>query len=201
MRQVRWSGALLALTLLCLGPSGAAAFDAAEEFAKGTWILGLQVGGGVQNNVEGHGRNSGITFVTLTPRLTVLPFEPLGSGWLRGALEVGAEGWFQVFLEPATTSAEGLKLALRYNFLGLGRLVPYVELLSGVGYKNFRPFEVRSNFTFVLEGGVGLAYFLAPRVAVNGAYRFQHISNGATSFPNRGFNSDTGVLGVSFFFH
>lgn len=31
-------------------------------------------------------------------------------------------------------------------------------------------------------------------------YRFQHISNGHTSNPNRGFNSDTGIGGVSFYF-
>ena len=199
MRRSPWAAVALAVALLG-SPSSAGASDAADEFAKGTWILGLQVGGGAQNNVEDHGRNSNISFVNLTPRLTVIPFEPLGSGWLRGAFEVGAEGWFQVFLEPATTSAEGLKAAFRYNFLGAGRFVPYVELLAGAGYKNFRPFEVRSNFTFVLEGGVGLAYFVAPHVTVNGAYRFQHVSNGGTSFPNRGFNSDTGVIGVSVFF-
>jgi hypothetical protein len=201
MSVVRWRcAALTLLALWCLAPARAAAADAAEEFAKGTVLFSLMVGGGVQNNIEGHGRTTDITFVNVVPRLTFVPFEPVGSGWYKGAFEVGPEVWFQVFLDPPTT-AEGLKAAFRYNFLGLGRLVPYVELLAGAGYKNFRPFEVRSNFTFVLEGGAGLSYFVAPGVALTGGYRFQHVSNGGTTLPNRGFNSDTGVLGISFSFH
>jgi len=40
------------------------------------------------------------------------------------------------------------------------------------------------------EAGAGVSYFV----------RFQHISNGHTSHPNRGFNSDSGTGGVSFYF-
>jgi hypothetical protein len=54
--------------------------------------------------------------------------------------------------------------------------------------------------TFVLGAGAGLSYFVANTVALNAGYRFQHISNGHTSDPNRGFNSDTGIGGVSFYF-
>lgn len=201
MRALRWCATGAALALIGGAPAAAAAFDAAREFAKGTTVLSFQVGGGAQNNVEGHGRLSGVAFVGFLPRLTGVPLEPLGSGWLRGALEVGAEGWFQYYLEPAETTAEGLKLAFRYNFLGLGRLVPYVEALAGAGGTSLKTFEIRSHFTFVLEAGAGLAYFVAPGVALTGGYRFQHISNGNVSSPNRGFNSDTGVAGVSFFFH
>ena len=45
-----------------------------------------------------------------------------------------------------------------------------------------------------------MAYFITDTVALNVGYRFQHISNGHTSTPNRGFNSDTGIGGVSFHF-
>jgi lipid A 3-O-deacylase len=55
-------------------------------------------------------------------------------------------------------------------------------------------------FTFVLEAGAGVSYFITDTVALNAGYRFQHISNGHTSSPNRGFNSDTGIGGVSFHF-
>lgn len=200
MRKRRWRVALAALAVVGLLPAVAVAFDAGEEFAKGTTILSLQLSGGAQNNVEGHRQLSGVSFVGFIPRLTWLPFDPLGSGWLLSAVEVGAEGWFQHYLKPAETNAGGLKLALRYDYLGLGRLVPYVELLGGAGGTNLRTLEIRSTFTFVLEGGVGLSYFVASGVAVNGGYRFQHISNGDTSNPNRGFNSNEGVVGVSFFF-
>jgi hypothetical protein len=45
-----------------------------------------------------------------------------------------------------------------------------------------------------------LSSFVADMVALTAGYRFQHISNGHTSRPNRGFNSDSGVVGVSFYF-
>jgi len=52
----------------------------------------------------------------------------------------------------------------------------------------------------VLEAGAGLSYFVTDSLAVNAGYRFQHISNGHTSTPNRGVDSDSGVVGVSFYF-
>ena len=60
--------------------------------------------------------------------------------------------------------------------------------------------EIDSTFTFVVEAGVGLSYFVTDNVALNAGYRFQHISNGHTSNPNRGFNSDSGVVGASYYF-
>jgi hypothetical protein len=50
---------------------------------------------------------------------------------------------------------------------------------------------------FFVPLGSGL---LRSAVAPNAGYRFQHISNGHISNPNRGFNSDTGIGGVSFYF-
>ena len=42
---------------------------------------------------------------------------------------------------------------------------------------------------------------MTPGVAVNLGYRMEHVSNGGTGHPNRGFNSNTGVVGVSFYLH
>jgi opacity protein-like surface antigen len=60
--------------------------------------------------------------------------------------------------------------------------------------------ETRSHFTFIVEAGAGVSYVVSPSWAVNLGYRFQHLSN-LVGHPNRGVNSDTGVLGVSFHFH
>ncbi len=185
---------------VCAGPAPARAFDPDGTFAKDTMILSLQGGGGEQNNIEGHGRLSNISFVNFTPRVAILPFDPLGSGWYRGALETGVEGWFQYYLDPDGATAEGAKLAARYHFLGIGRLVPYVEATAGAAGTSLKVLEIRSNFSFVLEAGAGVSYFVTDTMALTGGYRFQHISNGNVERPNRGFNSDTGTLGVSYFF-
>ena len=37
-------------------------------------------------------------------------------------------------------------------------------------------------------------------MALDAGYRFQHISNGHTATPNRGFESSEGVIGISYHF-
>jgi hypothetical protein len=178
----------------------APAYDPEATFARGTTILGLQIGGGAANNVEGHRYVSDISFLTETPRLSYLFFSPFGSGLLRSAFEPGLEGWFQQYLSPHSATAQGLKLTGRYHFIGLGRFVPYLEGTAGAGGTSLRVPEIDSTFTFVLEAGAGLSYFVTDSLALNAGYRFQHISNGHACNPNRGFNSDSGVVGVSFHF-
>jgi hypothetical protein len=190
---------LLAALLCWTGAASAA--DPAGEYARGTKIFSLEVGGGVQNNLEGHRTISNISFVNLVPRFSVLPLDPIGPGFLRGSLETGLEPWLQYYLEPSGATGEGLKVALRYHFLGASPIFPYVEALAGMGGTSLNVQEIRSNFTIVLEAGIGLGFFLTDGVQLTAGYRFQHISNGNIERPNRGFNSDAGVLGVSFFFH
>lgn len=199
-KSVRWRWAALAATaVLCLARP-APAYDPEATFARGTTIFGLQIGGGAANNVEGHRYVSDISFITETPRLSYLFFSPFGSGLLRSAFEPGLEGWFQQYLSPHSATAQGLKVTGRYHLIGLGRFVPYLEGTAGAGGTSLRVPEIDSTFTFVLEAGAGLSYFVTDSLAVNAGYRFQHISNGHTSNPNRGFNSDSGVVGVSFHF-
>jgi lipid A 3-O-deacylase len=195
----RRRGVLTVVVALALA-SPAPAFDAEATFARGTTVFGLQIGGGAANNVEGHRTVSDISFLTATPRVSHLFFSPFGRGLLRSVVEPGIEGWFQYYLSPHEATAEGLKLAMRYHLIGFGRLVPYVEGTAGAGGTSLWVSEVNSTFTFVVEAGAGLSYFLTDTVALNAGYRFQHISNGHTSNPNRGFNSDTGIGGVSFYF-
>ena len=199
-KRGRWQwAALAAAAVLCLA-CPAPAYDPEATFARGTTIFGLQVGGGAANNVEGHRTVSDISFITETPRLSYLFFSPFGSGLLRSAFEPGLEGWFQQYLSPHSATAQGLKLTGRYHFIGLGRFVPYLEGTAGAGGTSLRVPEIDSTFTFVLEAGAGLSYFVTDSLALNAGYRFQHISNGHVSNPNRGFNSDSGVVGVSFHF-
>src|SRR5258708_976471 len=89
----------------------------------------------------------------------------------------------------------------RRQWAGVAALaVLSLERAAGAGGTRLRVPEIDSTFTFVLAAGAGLSYFVTDTVAVNAGYRFQHISNGDTSKPNRGFNSDSGVVGVSFYF-
>jgi opacity protein-like surface antigen len=178
----------------------AGAFEPNETYAKGTWIGSLEAGGGKQNNLEGHRRQTGVELVYGGLRFGYLPWDPLGRGWLRGSLELGLEPIYQHYIVPKGAYYAGLAAAGRYHVLSLGRFVPYVELLAAAGGTNFRGIEIDSDFAFWLAGGLGLSYFVTDTASVYAGYRMVHVSNGHIKDPNRGFEADTGVIGVSFFF-
>ncbi len=193
---------LRGLTVACVLVVPAApvlGYDPADEFRRGTILYTPQVGGGINNNLEGHRRITVIPQLSTAVRVSVLPLDPLGQRFWRGSLETGLEPFLQIYPKQEAT-AEGLKLAFRYHFLAASPVFLYVEVLGGPAGTSLKVREVRSDFTVVLEAGAGLSYFLVEGVALTAGYRFQHISNGNTERPNRGFNSDTGLVGVSFFF-
>jgi len=195
----RRAGVLGVLLLAIASP--AAAFDANETFRAKTFVLSVEGGVGDQSNLENHRRETGFEFWNAGVRFSLLPFGVSFAGSpFAGALEVGLEPFYQKYTEPRSAFFAGLGAAFRYHFLALGRVVPYVELFAAAGGTDVSSHEIDSDFTFLLQGGPGLSILITDRAAIYGGYRFQHVSNGNTSRPNRGFESHSGVFGVSVFF-
>ena len=193
--------ALVVLVLALSGASSALAFDPEQTFKKGAFVLSLDAGGGAQNNLEHHGRQTGLDLFWIQGRASLLPLGTTGKdGFLYGAFEVGLEPIYQRYAGPFDAYFAGLGFAARYHFLSLGVFAPYVELGAAAGGTNLRVIEIDSRFAFRLYGGLGASLFVADNAAIYAGYRMVHISNGNTSRPNRGFEADTGVVGVSFFF-
>ena len=71
---------------------------------------------------------------------------------------------------------------------------------AGVGGTDLNAIEINSAFAFLLSAGVGAAVFITDQIALYGGYRLIHVSNGHSSRLNRGFEADTGVVGVSYYF-
>jgi hypothetical protein len=192
---------LAAAALLLTLASPALAFDPELTFKKGGFVLSLDGGGGSQNNLERHERQTGIDLWWIQGRASLLPFGTTGKdNVLYGAFELGLEPIYQRYFGNVDAYFAGLGLAARYHFLSLGVFVPYLELGAAAGGTNLRVIEMDSTFAFRLYGGVGLSLFVSDNAAIYGGYRMVHLSNGNTSRPNRGFEADTGVLGVSLFF-
>ncbi len=189
--------------LAVAGP--AAAFEPREVFTRNGLVLSGEVGYGEQNGLgrlkEVTGQDvTGLKFVNAGFRAGWLPFGVTNVGPLTGALEAGLEPFVQVYTEPVNDFFGGLNVVLRYHFLSLGRLVPYVEISGGAGGTTLEVREIDSAFTFLLFGGVGASYFVTDRTAVYAGYRFEHVSNARTNHPNFGINANGAVVGVSFFF-
>ena len=190
--------AAAALVLSLAAP--AFAFDPEQTFKKGGFVLSLDGGGGTQNNLERHQRQTDIDLWWIQGRASLLPFGTTGKdSFLYGAFEVGLEPIYQRYTGPVDAYFAGLGVAARYHFLSLGVFAPYVELGAAVGGTTLRVIEIDSSFAFRLYGGIGASLFVSDNLAIYGGYRMVHLSNGNTSRPNRGFEADTGVLGVSWF--
>ena len=198
-RRTRRLAALVVAGLLAAA-APAAAWDSAGVFAKGTFVLSGEASYGEQWNVEGFNDATGLTFVNAGVRFGWLPFGAAGPGPLLGALELGLEPIYQRYLEPKDAFYAGLAAVARYHFLSLGRFVPYFEVAGAAGGTDLKVREIDSDFAFLLFGGAGASVFVTDRTAIYAGYRYIHISNGNTDKPNRGFESHSGVMGVSYFF-
>ena len=192
--------AIVTLLAVLVAVPAAHAYEARQTFVRGSVVVSPEAGYGRQFELEGKSGFTDLEFVNAGVRFGWLPFNPAGPGPLYGSVEVGLEPLYQRYVDPVDAFFAGLGLTFRYHFLGAGRLVPFVDLAAFAGGTDLEIREIRSDFTFLLWGGAGLSYFVTDRAALYGGYRFQHVSNGNTERPNRGFEAHTGVLGVSFFF-
>ncbi len=198
-KRIRTVGLITALLLAAAAP--AAAFEAERTFKKGAVVLSGEGAYGWQFNLEGKRTVTDLEFYDVGVRFSVLPFDPVGRDrFWHGALELGLEGLYQHYTEPSSAFWAGLAAVGRYHFLGLGRVVPYAELGASAGGTDLEVREIDSSFAFLLLGGVGTSVFVSDKTALYAGYRYQHVSNGNTSSPNRGFEAHVGVAGISFFF-
>jgi len=192
---------IIALMALLLAAAPAWAFDAEQTFKKGTFVLSGEGAYGGQVNIEGKRGETFLEFYDAGVRFSLLPFDTIAKGsFLYGALEVGLEPLYQHYTTPKQAFWLGLTAVGRYHFLGLGRVVPYLEVGGAAGGTDLEVREINSAFAFLLFGGLGASIFISSKTALYAGYRYQHVSNGNTSRPNRGFESNVGVAGISFFF-
>ena len=132
-KRSRWITA--ALMLLCGATAAPAwAFDAKDTFKKGTFVLSGEGSYGWQVNDEHFRHVTNLEFYDVGARFSLLPFEPLGHDhfWY-GALEFGLEPLYQHYTTPKQAFWGGLSAVVRYHFLALGRVVPYVEIAGSAG--------------------------------------------------------------------
>jgi opacity protein-like surface antigen len=138
----------------------------------------------------------------LMPSWMMTITDPIGDSWYRGQISLGAEMVYLQFREPLLTHGVGFTPRIKYTFVAMGRVRPYLEFAGGPFWTDLggRIREQANEFNFVLTGGIGLSWFLTPQLAFNAGYRFHHISNAGTAFPNLGLNASLPFAGFSFFF-
>ena len=138
----------------------------------------------------------------LMPSWMITLTDPSGDSWYRGQVSLGAEMVYLEFREPLLTHGIGFTPRIKYTFVALDRIRPYLEFAGGPFWTDLggRISEQANQFNFVLTGGIGMSWFITPQLALNAGYRFHHISNAGTAFPNLGLNASLPFAGFSFYF-
>jgi hypothetical protein len=138
----------------------------------------------------------------LMPSWMMTLTDPGGDRWYRGQVSIGAEMVYIQFREPILTHGVGFTPKIKYTFVALDRIRPYVEFAGGPFWTDLggRIPEESTQFNFVVTGGVGVSWFITPQTSFNAGYRFHHISNAGTHYPNLGLNASLPFGGFSFYY-
>jgi hypothetical protein len=164
-------------------------------FHRGANEWGLHSGWGI--SIAGGAGNR--SYWMLAGRWGYTLTDELGSGPLRGNLQYGIEVIpVLVMRQSSTVYAAGFSpLQLRYNFIAIRRLVPYVEIGGSIlGSTKPMP-EHTSRLNFLTHGGVGLQLLHDQSRTFQIGMRYQHISNAGIAERNPGINSLYFFTGLS----
>ena len=170
------------LTALALGSlmttAVAQATDVSPTITVGTQEVGLTVGYMIPHRltIEHKTNQQGPVFM---PTWLMTITDPVGNGWYRGQVSIGTEVVYIQFNEPVLTHGIGFTPKIKYTFVALDNIRPYVEFAGGPFWTDLagEAPEESVEFNFVLSAGFGVSWFITPQTALNVGYRFQHISN------------------------
>jgi hypothetical protein len=116
---------------------------------------------------------------------------------------LGAEIVYIQFQEPELTHGVGFTPKIKWMFEGTGTLRPYIEFAGGPFYTDLggRIPEESARFNFHSHGWRRpLLVLHSPNCPSTFGYRFHHISNAGTRYPNLGLNASLPFGGFSFYF-
>ena len=193
------------LTAVALGSlvttTGLYAGESSPAIAVGTQEVGLTAGYMLPHRLTAD-HTTKQQGPALMPSWMMTLTDPIGDGWNRGQVSIGAEVVYIQFQEPILTHGIGFTPKIKYTFVALDQIRPYAEFAGGPFWTDLagKIPEESSRFNFVLTAGFGLSWFITPQTSFNVGYRFHHISNAGTRYPNLGLNASLPFGGFSFYF-
>jgi lipid A 3-O-deacylase len=192
---------ILLITLMAALSSPIYAADPTPKITVGTQEVGLTAGYMLPHRLttDHTTKQQGVAFM---PSWMMTLTDPIGGSWYRSQVSLGAEMVYIQFQEPFVTHGVGFTPKIKYTFVAHNRIRPYAEFAGGPFWTDLtgKIPEESGQFNFVLSAGFGVSYFLTDQAALNIGYRFQHISNAGTQYPNIGLNASLPYGGFSFYF-
>lgn len=116
-----------------------------------------------------------------------------------GELDFVVEPFINPIIDPNANVELGVALVFKYILPITKRFSVYAEASAGPMYFTQHTKEQSTQFNFIDQGGGGFYFFLKKDTALNVGYRRRHISNCSIKSPNSGINSDSYMIGISYF--
>jgi lipid A 3-O-deacylase len=164
------------------------------------WDLGIWADGGF--SVPGGTKDTQI--ISAGGRVgKVLTGDHFG-GFLRGNFEWAADLVPMYYVwQPAPAKnayGEGFNpINLKWNFTSFARIVPYLELGSGVLFTSHAVPLNTSHVNFITHATLGFQFFNNDRRAITAGILYEHISNAGLTVPNPGVNTVQFQVGLNWF--
>lgn len=124
----------------------------------------------------------------------------VGTGhWYQGRHEVLLELPFHLAVDHNGRGMYGGYILGSWKFTAAEQITPYLLAGGGVLYVDLGLPTMGSRLNGSYQAGGGIQHFIRKDLAVNGEYRYHHISNLNTAEPNEPLNSSKFLIGLSFY--
>jgi hypothetical protein len=173
--------------------------EAGARFTEGSRDFGVAVAQGTGLGIWGSKGEDveDVRFAGLVPRWGFGLSEVGGDAWYHGQLELLIEGALLAAYGPHGGWLGGANLVFRYNWLGWGRAIPFIELGAGAAYLDLGLDSQSDGLGFTPQGGLGLHFPLSETSLLTAAWRLHHVSNAGIYSNNIGINESLLLIGVS----
>jgi len=173
--------------------SGRSAKDSSRT-QQGRLTIGFQFGSAFENNIP-HDL-SHINMFFAEPSVGFIVWDSPHSRLPLRRFELLGEGLFGASAHPGG-DLYGCALDFRFDFVPVGRFVPYLDAGSGPVHTTIDKTapEISGGIQFISQGGAGLQYFFEPQRALLIEYHYFHMSNAGIQQPNFGFNGSMVTIG------
>jgi hypothetical protein len=189
----------LFLTCLVLTLLGGSAFAGEQPVTAATarYELSLLSGYGITHRGFGETRTQVQTWDTIA-RLGWFLSDEIGKGsWYQGRHQLLLELPYHLAIDHSGRSMTGGYLLGSWKFTSLQPFLPYIFAGGGILFVDLGLPSMGSRLDFSYQGGTGLQYLIRNDLALGLEYRYHHISNAGTAFPNEPLNSSKIMLGIS----
>ena len=175
-------------------------------FVRGANELEIDVGGYWSIGTKGDATRPDTGFALGTISYGWMLSDVQGDGCFRGNWEFLLSAFGGGIFDGPGDGLAGANFSFRYNFVQpQARIVPFIQLGAGGVYSDAANDDgvqrlIGSDWSFDLQGSVGLRFLPSDRFAITVKAEFRHFSNAGLADRNYGLNSLGGVLGMSFFY-